>query len=123
MGSFLIGFLAIGFLYLIPSYYRQTLIFQSDIVVGTFSLFSLAATLRFKKTKKIIWLILSTFFLNFAFWTKFDITFLPSFFVLLYLIKVNKKHILTFLLTSLLFFIFFITPFGLKEIFSNSLLE
>jgi len=122
LGNVLIGVLTVILLFLIPSYYRQTLIFQSDVIVGALSLLSLATYLRFYKTKNTIWLISSSFFLNFAFWTKFDITFFPSFLVLLYLIKVNKKIILTFLMTSFLFFVIFIIPFGLREVFSNSIL-
>ena len=70
-----VGLFAISLLFLIPSYFNQTLTFQSDILISTFSLLSLAALIRFGKSLRLFWFIISVLFLNLAFWTKFDITF------------------------------------------------
>ncbi|MCR4276948.1 MAG: glycosyltransferase family 39 protein [Candidatus Roizmanbacteria bacterium] len=124
------GLLVIGLLFFIPSYYSQALTFQSDVLVTTFSLLSLAAIIRFRKKFFLPWFILSSIFLNMAFWTKFDITFFPSFFVAIFLLMKEKgisfKKIinlfLIFISVSLGFFIFFILPFGIKDVFYNSIL-
>ena len=124
------GLLAIGLLFLIPSYHNQTLSFQSDILITTFSLLSFASLIRFGKSFRLHWFVFSIFFLNLAFWTKFDITFFPSFFFALFLLskekaitfKKIKDLLLIFFAVSLGFFIFFILPFGIKEVFYNSVL-
>ncbi len=85
------GLLAISLLFLIPSYYNQTLMFQSDILISTFSLLSLAALIRFGKSLRLFWFIISVLFLNLAFWTKLDITFFPSFIVALFFLCQKKK--------------------------------
>lgn len=125
-----LGLLAISILLITPSYFNQTLTFQSDILVTTFSLISLVALIRFKKNLYLPWFIISTIFLNLAFWTKFDITFFPSFILALFLIYKEKKtpiknimHLfLTFILVSVGFVVFFIFPFGIIEVFYNSIL-
>ena len=124
------GLLAISLLFLIPSYYNQILTFQSDILISTFSLLSLAALIRFGKSLRLFWFIISVLFLNLAFWTKFDVTFFPSFVLALFLLfkeeKISTKNIfkllLTFIMVSLGFFIFLVFPFGIKEVFNNSIL-
>ncbi|MFA6081011.1 MAG: glycosyltransferase family 39 protein [Patescibacteria group bacterium] len=124
------GLLAASLLFLIPSYSNQSLTFQSDVLITTFSLISLAALLRFGKKFYLPWFVVSSFFLNLAFWTKFDITFFPSFFLALFLIYKDKKFfskrtinlILIFFTVSLAFFIIFIFPFGIREVFNNSIL-
>lgn len=124
------GLLAISFLFLAPSYFNQTLTFQSDILITTFSLLSLVTIIKFRKNFQLCWFIISTIFLNLAFWTKFDITFFPSFiFILFFLFKEKEVSIkkiinlfLTFFAVSLGFFLIFILPFGIKEVFSNSIL-
>lgn len=124
------GLLAIGLLFLIPSYYNQTLTFQSDILITTFSLLSFAFLIKFGKTLRLHWFAFSVFFLNLTFWTKFDITFFPSF-ILFFLILFRRKTIhskdvlnllITFSIVSLGFIAIFIFPFGLKEVFYNSIL-
>ena len=124
------GLLTISLLYLIPSYYNQILTLQSDILVSTFSLLSLATLIRFTKSLRLPWFILSVLMLNLAFWTKFDITFLPSFVVTLWFIKKQNKIfnnqiinlLIIFFAVSLAFFILFILPFGIREVFNNSIL-
>lgn len=124
------GLLAASLLSLVPSYFNQSLTFQSDILITTFSLISLAALIRFGKNFYLPWFIISSFFLNLAFWTKFDITFFPSFFLAVFLILKNrefyvKKIIYLFFIffaLCLAFFIIFILPFGIKEVFYNSIL-
>lgn len=125
-----VGLLAAGLLSLIPSYLNQSLTFQSDVLITTFSLISLATLIRFGENFVLPWFIISSFFLNLAFWTKFDITFFPSFFLALFLIYKDKKFfykkiinlVLIFFSVSLAFFIIFILPFGIKEVFYNSIL-
>jgi len=124
------GLLAIGLLFLIPSYYNQAFTFQSDVLVTTFSLMSLTAMVRFKKKYYLPWFIISTVFLNLAFWTKFDITFFPSFIIASFILFKEKETsykkivnlFLVFITVSLCFFIFFILPFGIKQVFYNSIL-
>ena len=125
-----VGLFAISLLFLIPSYYNQTLTFQSDILISTFSLLSLTALIRFSKSLHLFWFITSVLFLNLAFWTKLDITFFPSFIVALFLLfkekRVSIKNIinlfLIFFTVSLGFFILLILPFGIKDVFYNSIL-
>lgn len=124
------GLFAISLLFLIPSYYNQALTFQSDILITTFSMLSIVFLLRFKRTLQMRWFIISTFFLNLAFWTKFDVTFFPSFILIIFLLfrehKILFKKIinlsLVFFTVSLGFFILLIFPFGVKEIFYNSII-
>ena len=124
------GLLAIGLLFLIPSYYNQSLTFQSDILITTFSLLSLVTLLKFRKNLNLSWFIILSIFLNLAFWTKFDITFFPSFILILFLLFKEKRILtkniinlfLVFFTVSLGFFILLILPFGIKEIFYNSIL-
>lgn len=125
-----IGLLAIGLLFLVPSYFNQSLTFQSDILITTFSLICLAALIKFGKNLHLPWFIISTFFLNLSFWTKFDITFFPSFILFFWFMygekKITFKEItnlfLIFLAVSMGFFILFILPFGAREVFNNSIL-
>jgi len=122
--------LAISLLFLIPSYYNQTSTFQSDILISTFSLLSLAALIRFSKSLHLFWFITSVLLLNLAFWTKLDITFFPSLIVALFLLFKEKKAsikniinlFLIFFTVSLGFFILFVLPFGIKDVFNNSIL-
>ena len=124
------GLLAISLLFLIPSYSNQSLTFQSDILITTFSLISLATLIRFRKNYYLPWFIISSIFLNLTFWTKFDITFFPSFIMVFWFIyreqKISFKKIINlffiFLAVSLGFFLIFIFPFGIKEVFDNSIL-
>ena len=73
------GLLAVCLLLVIPTYYNQSLTFQSDILITTFSLISLVTLTKFIKNHYIPWFIISAIFLNLSFWTKFDITFIPSY--------------------------------------------
>ncbi len=124
------GLLAISLLFLIPSYYNQTLTFQSDVLVTTFSLINLVTLIKFREKLQKQWFIISVLFLNLAFWTKLDITFFPSFIIALFLFLKEKRAsikniinlFLIFFTVSLGFFIFFILPFGIKEVFHNSIL-
>ncbi len=124
------GLLVVVLLYLIPVYYNQALTFQSDVLITTFSLISFGALLRFGKKINVFWFIVSVFFLNLAFWTKFDVTFFPSFSLFMYLQFKERKislidifnYFLIFCTVSLGFFLIFILPFGIKEIFNNSIL-
>ncbi|EKD94330.1 MAG: hypothetical protein ACD_26C00111G0001, partial [uncultured bacterium] len=124
------GLLAISLLILTPTYFNQSLTFQSDILITTFSLISLAAVIRFRNILHLPWFIISVFFLNLAFWTKFDVTFFPSFLLFVFFLLKEKKIsikyvinlILTFSVISLGFFVLLIAPFGIKEVFSNSIL-
>ncbi len=124
------GLFAISLLFLIPSYFNQTLMFQSDILVSIFSLLSLAALIRFSKSLRLFWFIISVLFLNLAFWTKLDITFFPSFIMALFLLfkekRISTKNIINlffiFFSVSLGFFILLILPFGIKDVFYNSIL-
>jgi len=122
--------LAVSLLLVIPTYYNQALTFQSDVLITTFSLISLAALIRFLKDHYIPWFIISAIFLNLSLWTKFDITFLPSF-VLIIFFAFKKKEIsfkkiisllIIFFIVSIGFFIFLILPFGINEVFNNSIL-
>lgn len=124
------GLLLIVLLNIIPTYYNQALVFQSDILVTTFSLISFGALLRFGKKINLFWFIVSIFFLNLTFWTKFDITFFPSFGLFVLLLfkerKISLKNVVDYFLifcaVSLIFFLIFILPFGIKEVFNNSIL-
>jgi hypothetical protein len=124
------GFAGNKFTILIPTYFNQSLTFQSDVLVTTFSLIGFAAVLRFGKNFYLPWFIVSAFFLNLAFWTKFDITFFPSFFLAVFLIAKKQKFFIKrfiellfiFFVVSICFFILFILPFGIKEVFNNSIL-
>ena len=124
------GLLAISLLSLIPSYYNQAITFQSDILITTFSLLSLVTLIKYGKSLRLYWFIISIFFLNLAFWTKFDITMVPAYFIFLFLLfnnkKINFRDILNLFLisfvSSLAFFILFISPFGIREVFSNSII-
>lgn len=119
-----LGLLTIGLLYLIPYYTNQTLVLQSDLIVTTFSLLSLASFLRFINLKKTSWFIISCIFFNFAFWTKFEITLIPALVVVLYL--KNKRQLLSylgiFILISTIYFLIAIAPFGIKDVFTNTIL-
>jgi 4-amino-4-deoxy-L-arabinose transferase-like glycosyltransferase len=64
--------LSLSLLYLIPSYYNQTLIFQSDGLAAALSLITVCFILLFASNRKILFFILSCLFLNLAFLTKFD---------------------------------------------------
>jgi len=124
------GLLVISLLILTPTYFNQSLTFQSDILITTFSLISLATVIRFRNILHLPWFIISVFFLNLAFWAKFDVTFFPSFLLFIFLLLKEKKIsikylinlILIFSVISLGFFVLLIAPFGIKEVFSNSIL-
>lgn len=123
-----VGLFTIGLLYLMPYYTNQTLTFQSDILISVFSLLSLASFLRFVRLSHLRWFIISIFFLNLAFWTKLDISLIPSLMVILfYSYRKIKKPLSTlfllalFLCLSSLFFLIFIYPFGISDVFKNSI--
>ncbi len=114
----------IGFLYLISYYSNQTLTLQSDTQIGVFSLISLTSLIRFTKSTKSTWLIISIFFLNLAFWTKFDISLIPSFIFILFFIYKTKKNfpyskLLLIPTVTILFFLIFILPFGVSGMIQN----
>ena len=132
LGNKWIGILTIGILYLMRYYTNEALTFQSDIIVTTFSLLSLASLLRFSKYPKLGWFIAASFFVNFAFWTKFDVTFAPAFVIaLLYLIRPHLSFprkresllrlLLIFLASSAVFFVVFVVPFGIEGVFRDSI--
>lgn len=122
-----VGLLAIGLLYLSVFYSKQTITLQSDILVSTFSLISLTSFFRFMKLFRIKWFIISMFFLNMAFWTKFDLSLVPafvlSFFILFRSKKISYENIfaslIIFAIISIVFFLLFIFPFGINHIISN----
>lgn len=124
------GLLAIGLLLIIPTYYNQALTFQSDILITTFSLISLATLIRFIRNHYIPWFIISAVFLNLSLWTKFDITFIPSFVLIIFFAfkekEISFKNIINlliiFFIVSIGFFIFLILPFGIRDVFNNSIL-
>lgn len=117
-----LGPITIFFLYLIPYYTNQTLTFQSDILIGAFSLISFASIFRYRNNFHLRWLILSTIFLNLAFWTKFDITLLPSIAALLFFTEKERvKSFGVFLIVSIIFFILFILPFGMDYIYRDAI--
>jgi len=64
------GLLAASLLLLTSTYFNQSLTFQSDVLITTFSLISLAALIRYGKNFKMIWFIISAFFLNFLWMNK-----------------------------------------------------
>ena len=124
-----LGLMVIGILYLIPYYYHQTLIFQSDLLVSTFSLLGLAALIRFKNNLKMKWLALSAFFINLSFWTKFDIALIPAIIFILYFLR-NKKiitnkqignYLAVILIIVIVFFVLFIAPFGMDKVVENTI--
>src|SRR3989338_3719239 len=120
--------LAMSLSYLIPTFYIQTNVLQSDILVVTFSLLSLAAMVKFINSKKIFWFVITSFFLNFAFWTKFDISLIPSMIFMIILFYYKKEispsklfsMIMIFSITSIIFFLLFIFPFGISDVFRNT---
>ena len=115
------AFLAISLLYLMPSYFNQTITFQSDILPVTFSLLSLVFLLI--SGGKTFGFIVSAFFLNFAFWTKFDVSAVPAIIYLLIYYKekaLRQKLSGVFTLISVLFLLILILPFGLRNILVNS---
>ena len=115
------AFLAISLLYLMPSYFNQTITFQSDILPVTFSLLSLVFLLI--PGGKTFGFIVSAFFLNFAFWTKFDVSAVPAIIYLLIYYKekaLRQKLSGVFILISVLFLLILILPFGLRNILVNS---
>ncbi len=119
-----VGLWTISLLYLIPYYSSQTLTLQSDIPVGVFSLLSLVSLIRFAKSAKSSLLVVSIFFLNLAFWTKFDISLIPSFIFILFLVYKTRRSfsfskLLLVPLISTLFFLIFILPFGINQIIRN----
>jgi 4-amino-4-deoxy-L-arabinose transferase-like glycosyltransferase len=127
LGSIWAGILCVSLLYLIRYYTNQTVTFQSDAIVTSFSLLSFSALLHYLKTSKIVWLIVSGVFLNFAFWTKFDVILIPVFLTLLWYVpksvKISKKlYTGALVVTSVIFLIIFIVPFGITEVFQNSVL-
>lgn len=77
--------LASALLYLIPHYYGQTLVLQSDAIVTTFTLLSLGALFRFLRTGQLLWFAATAVAYAVAFWTKFDVTFLPPLLLGIYL--------------------------------------
>ncbi|MBI2074293.1 MAG: glycosyltransferase family 39 protein [Candidatus Levybacteria bacterium] len=124
----LAAILTLGILYLIPYYFNQTLIFQSDALAIAFSLISLAFLLRFFNTKSFKWFIVSAIFVNLVFWTKFDFFLIPSLITIsLFLIKDrqltrSKMFILTgiFIVVTVIFYLFLIAPFGIQYVFNNT---
>ena len=124
--------LAIGILYWIPyftnqTYYFQTVTLQSDAVAVAFSLASLASFMRFINRRSIAWLLLSSLFFSLAFWTKFDFFLIPCFAVFLWqsyrakhiTMRETLRAILVFCVFSAAFFLVFIAPFGLEDIYKN----
>jgi len=126
----LFSLLAISLLYLIPAYYRQTLILQSDILVSSFSLLSFAGLLSFRRLKRLRWFIVTALCLNIAFWTKFDVSFLPAAAAgLIFLFRDKTKPTLSlttltaiFLIVSILFFFVAVFPFGIREVFKDTVI-
>jgi 4-amino-4-deoxy-L-arabinose transferase-like glycosyltransferase len=123
------GIFALGVLYLSPYYYNQTLVFHSDILVGTFSLIALASIFRYINTKHLRWFFLTALFLNLTFWTKFDFFLIPSLLIVFILLIKNKqldisnikKLISIFVVVSISFFLIFIMPFGIQYVLSNTI--
>ncbi|RJQ38604.1 hypothetical protein C4559_00650 [Candidatus Microgenomates bacterium] len=124
------GLLAVSLLLIIPTYYNQSLTFQSDILITTFSMISFVGLIRYIKSHYIPWFIISVFFLNLSLWTKFDITFIPSYILILFFAfkekEISLKKIINLLIifftVGIGFFILLILPFGIREVFNNSIL-
>ena len=123
------GILTLGILYLSPYYYNQTLVFHSDILVGTFSLIALASLFRYVNTKHLRWFFLTALFLNLTFWTKFDFFLIPSLLIVFILLIKNKqldfsnikKLISIFVIVGISFFLIFIMPFGIQYVIGNTI--
>lgn len=123
------GIFMLGILYLIPSYITQIITFQSDGLISAFSLISLAFAFKFMNTKHFGWFIFSIIFFNLSFWTKYDFFLIVPFLVILFVLLRNKSlkpkdiviMVLISVVISLLFFLFFIIPFGIKDIVTNTL--
>lgn len=127
LGNVWIGILCIPILYLIRYYTNQTLTFQSDIIVSTFSLLCFGSILRFLKSSRPLWIVLAGILFNFAFWTKFDVLLLPVFMVILWqLPKLSKMSRISFIgilsAVVVILFVILVLPFGIKEVFQNSIL-
>lgn len=97
-------------IWLIPKYFNQATILQSDALVPTFSVLTLASLMRFVNKERIIWLVLSLIFFLIGFLTKLDMTVgLPALVILFpYIKKIKFKH-------------WAVSLFGLREIINNTL--
>lgn len=115
------GLLAAGFLLLIPHFTQQMVTLQSDAIASACSLLALAAFIRFTVSRKLVWYAACSLFLNMAFWTKFDVTLVPSLILGVYLYhkKSGLRLGLLFLVVSTLFLTAAILPFGLGAVWDN----
>ena len=123
------GLLVISLLYLVPIFFNQTLILQSDMLVVVFSSICLTAIIRYSKDFKVLWLVVASIFLNFSFWIKYDISLIPGILFAIGLFYYEKKLtskqiyrvLAIFICISAIFFLFFIYPFGLNDVVKNTI--
>ncbi|MDO8583161.1 MAG: hypothetical protein Q7R51_01375 [bacterium] len=121
-----IGFLGFALitiicLYSIPLYTTEIITFHADSVPAVFSLLAFALSLRYLKTKSVIWLIAMTFCIAAPAMIKLDITIIPS--VTLLFILARKKLIknLLFSFFAFVFFVFIFTvPFGIENVVNTA---
>jgi 4-amino-4-deoxy-L-arabinose transferase-like glycosyltransferase len=111
-----IGLFTALLLYLIPTYYNQTLILQSDILVPAISTLSLGALLRFLNTKNERWFYFSVILMTCGFWVKFDVSLIPVAIVTMF--AGFKKGIISVLL-AIFCSLLIIIPFGIKDVITN----
>lgn len=117
-----VGFFTIILLFLIPTYYNQIVTFQSDALVLTFSILSLASLLKYKKGSHLIWFIISIIFFTLGFWIKIDVSLIPTLIIIIMSIP-QKNHYLKlifwFLIINAVIFAVLILPFGVVNIVKN----
>jgi 4-amino-4-deoxy-L-arabinose transferase-like glycosyltransferase len=123
----IVGFLAIGVLYLFPIYIREVLTFHADVLPPTFSTLALASAMRYSKQARRKWVIASAFFASIAILVKADFSILPSLFLIFVLPimmqglprrKVIKSLGLFVAVVSIVLFLG-IAPFGLANVYRN----
>lgn len=77
-------------IWLVPKYFNQATILQSDALVPTFSVLTLASLMRFVNKKSIIWLVSSFIFFLIGFATKLDVAvILPMLTIFFFYFKKN----------------------------------
>ncbi|HVU12030.1 MAG TPA: glycosyltransferase family 39 protein [Phototrophicaceae bacterium] len=121
------GFVAIGFLYLIPIYTAQILTFHGDSLPPTFSTLALAAIIHFRRSRQRRWIVLSACCAAIAVAIKADLSSLPPILLLFLIIGVIERHSLRrFIQIAVIFGAAFgiaallsTLPFGLGAIINN----
>ena len=121
-----LSLIVILLVWLMPKYFNQATIVQSDSLVTCLSVLSLASLLRFKNKNKIFWFFLAVVFFSLATITKLDITVgLILIFILFKQLKKNHNKNWPFFLTIL-----FLIPiigavstgyFGYRSVIDNTI--